>query len=113
MRICYIIQVIYPNVVSNPEADLKLSSYSGVVELALTCAREWDPDEQGLSWWQQGCPPNDPRGLNFERRKSAYQCVLSALESADRLLDDACNVPHGRPSKASGQFDISFWQDSK
>lgn len=61
----------------------------GSVELAITCANAWDPEERGLSWWRDGRPRNDSRAPSWEPRNFCYGRILESLQSADELLNHA------------------------
>lgn len=62
---------------------------SGSIDLAMTCAETWDPEERGLSWWRDGSPKNDSRAPSWEPRNFCYERVLEALSSTDDLLNKA------------------------
>lgn len=61
----------------------------GSVELAITCANAWDPEERGLSWWRDGQPRNDSRAPSWEPRNFCYERILESLQSSDELLNHA------------------------
>lgn len=46
----------------------------GSIDLALSCASAWDPEERGLSWWRDGCPKGDSRAPSWDPRNFCY-CV--------------------------------------
>ncbi|GAA5938722.1 uncharacterized protein JCM15063_004847 [Sporobolomyces koalae] len=69
----------------------------GVIDLSLACAREWDAADRGVSFWEEGCPSNDPRSSAYEQRRSCNQLSFDALAAMDDLLNEASN-----PNRSSG-----------
>lgn len=61
----------------------------GSIELSVTCALAWDPEERAISWWRDGRPRNDSRAPCWESRSFCYDRILESLQSADELLDRA------------------------
>ncbi|GAA5858950.1 hypothetical protein JCM8547_007170 [Rhodosporidiobolus lusitaniae] len=68
---------------------------SGVIDLALSCATEWDPTDRAVSFWLDDCPSNDSRSSAYEQRRACNRLVFDALEAMDKLLDGAAK-PNGR-----------------
>ncbi|EPQ25974.1 uncharacterized protein PFL1_06429 [Pseudozyma flocculosa PF-1] len=67
----------------------------GVVDLALRCAAEWDPNNVAIAYRADGCPAgadNEPRKAVYDRRKAAYAIVFETLKELDDRLDAAHNV---------------------
>lgn len=48
--------------------------------LPLKCAEDWDADERGAAYFNAGCPPNDPRADDLNRRNGCYQCIIDSLK---------------------------------
>jgi nuclear pore complex protein Nup155 len=53
---------------------------SGTVELPLSCAKVFDPDNMGLEFWGSTPLPTDPRSEFYERRLQCYDLVLDSLK---------------------------------
>ncbi|KAM0752957.1 nucleoporin-domain-containing protein [Meredithblackwellia eburnea MCA 4105] len=71
-------------------ADFNAMRYPlGVIDLALSCANEWDSAGRALSYWIDGEPLNDPRLPSFQLRSKCNQLVFAALEESDNLLNRA------------------------
>jgi hypothetical protein len=62
---------------------------TGVIDLALSCAHEWDPSDRAVSYWLDETPPNDSRSSAYEQRKACNALVFEALAHMDKLLDEA------------------------
>ncbi|GAA5897156.1 hypothetical protein JCM5296_002241 [Sporobolomyces johnsonii] len=69
----------------------------GVIDLALSCAHEWDASDRAVSYWADDCPPNDPRAAAYEQRRTCNQLAFEALAAMDDLLNEAStpNRPAG------------------
>ncbi|PLW37309.1 hypothetical protein PCANC_15434 [Puccinia coronata f. sp. avenae] len=55
----------------------------GVVELALLCAKVWDPTRQALSYWKEGQPKGDSRSKVYELVDRCYLSIKNALVTFD------------------------------
>ncbi|KAH7104672.1 nucleoporin-domain-containing protein [Auriculariales sp. MPI-PUGE-AT-0066] len=65
----------------------------GVVELPLQCARDWDIDGHGYTYWVDGSQPNDPRGEFFQKRLACYELIVDALENFNNAYKALANAP--------------------
>lgn len=72
----------------------------GVIDLSLACARAWDSSDRAVSFWEDGCPPNDSRSTAYEQRRSCNRLCFDALAAMDDLLNEAAkpNRPTGAVS---------------
>ncbi|GAA6061215.1 hypothetical protein JCM10212_001536 [Sporobolomyces blumeae] len=61
----------------------------GVIDLSLACAHEWDPSDRAVSYWIDGCPPNDSRATAYEQRRGCNKLSFDALAAMDDLLNEA------------------------
>lgn len=68
---------------------LTLLESLGVIDLALSCAQEWDVSEKGISYWLDGSPADDSRSTSFELRKKCNELIFESLELMDNLLNQA------------------------
>ncbi|GAA5951998.1 hypothetical protein JCM3765_005163 [Sporobolomyces pararoseus] len=71
----------------------------GVIDLSLACAQEWDSSERGVSYWEDGCPPNDSRSAAYEQRRSCNKLSFDALAAMDDLLNEA-----SKPNRPTGSI---------
>ncbi|SNX85138.1 related to NUP170 - nuclear pore protein [Melanopsichium pennsylvanicum] len=68
---------------------------TGAIELALQCAREWDPTGMAASFVAEGSPDgveHRARREVAERLKEAFKLVFETLEELDQKLDEAYNL---------------------
>ncbi|KAH8915057.1 nucleoporin-domain-containing protein [Atractiella rhizophila] len=62
---------------------------SGAIDLALACARQWDSENKGLAFWQQGMPPTDTVGRElYNKREACYKMATETLEKVDQMRLD-------------------------
>lgn len=64
----------------------QLGYVSGVVTLALACARAADPADAAVSFRADGCPPDEPtshRYAMYTLRRRMYALVLRAMETVE------------------------------
>ncbi|KAI9136594.1 Non-repetitive/WGA-negative nucleoporin C-terminal-domain-containing protein [Paraphysoderma sedebokerense] len=66
-----------------------LNFHIGAIELALCCANESDPTNAGLAYYQDRCPPNDPRIEFFTRRERCYEIALDILGDVNQQLNQS------------------------
>lgn len=55
----------------------------GSIQLALTCAKEWDSGDKALNYYLDGLPENDERKGVWILRNDCYQLVFDTLEKVD------------------------------
>ncbi|PWN48325.1 hypothetical protein IE53DRAFT_319628 [Violaceomyces palustris] len=80
----------------------ELDFSSGVIDLALLCAEEWDPSGLALSFRSDGCPLEEKSGKRYElyeKRRRAYSLVLESLKRLDDELDSAYKVKAETPEE--------------
>ncbi len=61
----------------------------GIVNLPLKYASDWDVDGRGETYFNEGCPPSDPRADAFQRRLQCYQCIVDSLVALDKATEVA------------------------
>ena len=66
----------------------------GAVTLALQCARDCDRDGLAISYYQEGCPPNDSRREIYDLRRHCFEIVFDVLMSVNDMLSRA-KTSHG------------------
>lgn len=54
--------------------------------LPLKCAEDWDVDRRGEAYFNDGCPPDDPRAEALERRNACYQCIIDSFKNYDTTV---------------------------
>ena len=70
-------------------------SRTGVIDLALACAAEWDSGDRAISYWLDGSPANDARVAVFDQRITCYSLVFDTLKGTDELLNEAAQGKTG------------------
>jgi nuclear pore complex protein Nup155 len=75
----------------------------GVVELALLCAKVWDPTRQALSYWKEGQPKGDSRSKVYELVDRCYLSIKNALVTFDPTGPTSSGLT-GKPPNSSPSF---------
>ncbi|TIB67852.1 nucleoporin-domain-containing protein [Wallemia mellicola] len=82
---------------------------SGAIDLSLICAKEWDIQDLGLHFWNEGKSiylqannleipievHNDTRVHSYKRRQSCYECIFETLAEANAKVDEATSKHEG------------------
>ncbi|KAK5108032.1 hypothetical protein LTR62_008867 [Meristemomyces frigidus] len=71
---------------------LNMSFYAGAIQLCLVVAQERDRAKRALAWVRDGSNEGDARKADYDRRKSCYNLIFSAIEQLDR---ETANMPQG------------------
>jgi len=66
---------------------------TGVVDLPLKCAREWDVDGLGHAYWEAGCPAGDAREEYYRKRAACYRLVVDALQTFNQQYQAVIHGP--------------------
>lgn len=59
----------------------------GAIDLPLKCARDWDVNNLGQGYHEDGEREGDSRKPYFDRRMDGYACVFETLSAFDQMLD--------------------------
>ncbi|KAJ2777581.1 hypothetical protein GGI15_004458, partial [Coemansia interrupta] len=54
----------------------KMGELQAIVRLALACARQSDPQDAALAYWDAGAPAGDSREPAYLKRMACYACIL-------------------------------------
>ncbi|KAK3062578.1 hypothetical protein LTR53_019303, partial [Teratosphaeriaceae sp. CCFEE 6253] len=77
--------------------------FAGAVQLCLAVAQERDRARRAVGWVRDGSPVDDPREVEFARRKFCYDLVFAVIQALDRETAETAQHPDsaGNPALAA------------
>ncbi|KAJ2746719.1 hypothetical protein GGI20_001140 [Coemansia sp. BCRC 34301] len=87
-----------------------LGQFAAVAALALACARESDPTNDAIAFWDDGAPENDARETVYHKRMDCYKCVIDLLDKRRAsMLNVKCLAQLPGADDALFQFALYDW----